>query len=63
MFFGEAELTGSIDDRAIEFTVPVQGQDANVDMKFTGTVESKDSMKGKLSAGSFGDGTFSGTRK
>jgi hypothetical protein len=32
-------------------------------MKFTGTVESKDSMKGKLSAGNFGDGTFSGTRK
>jgi hypothetical protein len=63
MFFGEAELTGSIDDRAIEFTVPVQGQDAKVDMKFTGTDESKDSMKGRLSAGNFGDGTFSGTRK
>ena len=63
MFFGEAELTGSVKDQAIAFTVAAEVQGMKVDLKFTGTVEGKDSMNGKTSAGELGDGTFTGKRK
>jgi hypothetical protein len=63
MFFGEAELTGTIKDLAIEFTVHAQVQDMKVELTFSATLDGKDSMKGKLSAGELGDGTFTGKRK
>ena len=34
-----------------------------IELKFTATLDGKDSMKGTLSAGEFGDGTFTGKRK
>ena len=63
MFFGEADLTGVIKGATIEFTVHAEVQGMKVELKFDGTVENKDSMKGKLSAGDLGDGTFTGKRK
>ena len=63
MFFGEAELTGTVKDQAIQFTVHAQVQDMKIELKFDGTVDAKGSMMGKLSAGELGDGTFIGKRK
>ena len=33
------------------------------EFKFTGTIENKDSVKGKLDSGDLGGGTFTGKRK
>jgi hypothetical protein len=60
---GEAQLTGSVKGQAIEFAISATVQGAAIDLKYTGTVESKDSMKGTLSAGDFGGGTFTAVRK
>jgi len=60
---GEAELTGTIKGQAIEFIVAADVQGTKIQLKYTGAVEGKDSMKGTLSAGEFGDGAFTGKRK
>ena len=57
------ELTGSIKGQTIEFTVRADIQGMPLEFKFNGTVEGKDSMKGALSTGGFGDATFTGKRK
>ena len=59
---GEAALAGTVKGDAIEFTVSTDVQGTRVDAKYSGTLEGKDSMKGKLSTG-FGDGTFIAKRK
>jgi hypothetical protein len=60
---GEAELTGTVKGQAIEFkfTVDVQGQTLNA--AYTGTVDSKDSMKGKVDLVGLGEGTFTAKRQ
>jgi hypothetical protein len=60
---GEAELSGTVKGQTIEFVVSSNVQGAQIELKYTGTIDGKDSMKGKLSAGEFGDGTFTAKRK
>jgi hypothetical protein len=60
---GQADLTGTIKGQAIEFVVSATVQGMPIELKYTGAVDTKDSMKGTLSAGDFGNGTFSGARK
>ena len=60
---GQAELTGTVKGQSIEFVVSANVQGTAIALKYTGSVDSKDSMKGTLSAGEFGDGTFTGARK
>lgn len=60
---GEAKLTGTVKGQAIEFVVSASVQGAQVELKYSGTVETKDSMKGTLSAGDLGGGTFTAVRK
>jgi hypothetical protein len=60
---GEAELTGTIKGQVIDFMVSADVQGTKIELRYSGTVEGKDSMKGKLSAGEFGDGTFTAKRK
>ena len=60
---GEAELTGTVKGQAIEFIVVAEVLGARFELRYSGTVDSKDSMKGKLSMGELGDGTFTGKRK
>src|SRR5215471_17605127 len=48
MLVGEAELTGSIKEQAVEFTVHADIQGTPFTLKFTGTLVGKDSMKGQL---------------
>jgi hypothetical protein len=59
---GEAQVTGSVtgDDVTIEYKVDAQGQTLAV--KYTGKVAGN-SMSGKVSLGSFGEGTFKGTKQ
>jgi hypothetical protein len=63
MLVGEADLTGTMKGQTIEFTVHADVQGTKLELKYDGTVDSKDSMKGKLSTAGFGDGTFTGKRK
>jgi hypothetical protein len=60
---GQADLTGTIKGQAIEFVVSATVQGTPIELKYTGSVDSKDSMKGTLSAGDFGGGTFTAARK
>jgi hypothetical protein len=60
---GEAELTGTVKGQAIEFVVAANVQGTAIELSFVGTIESKDSMKGKVSFAGMGEGTFTGTRK
>jgi hypothetical protein len=59
---GEAPVTGTVtgDDVVIEYKVDAQGQTLAV--KYTGKVDGK-SMSGKVSLGSFGEGTFKGIKQ
>jgi hypothetical protein len=63
LLVGEAELTGAIKGQAIEFTVFGQVQGTKFELKYVGTVEDKDSMKGQLSLADLGGGTFTAKRK
>ena len=60
---GQADLTGTVKGQAIEFLVSATVQGTPIELKYTGAVDTKDSMKGTLSAGDFGNGTFTGIRK
>ena len=59
---GEADLTGTVKGQAIEFVISAELQGTKLEFKYTGTVEGKE-MKGKLSAGDLGGGTFTGKRR
>jgi hypothetical protein len=59
---GEAPLVGTVKDQTIDFTITGAIQGTPLVLKYTGTIENKDSMKGKLST-EFGDGTFTAKRK
>lgn len=61
--FGEAELTGTVKGQTIAFIVNAEVQGMKIDLKYDGTIESNSSMKGTLSAGDLGGGTFTATRK
>lgn len=63
MLVGEADLVGAIKDQSIQFSVQAEVQGTKIELTFTGTVESKDAMSGKMSAGDFGGGTFTGKRQ
>lgn len=60
---GEADLTGSVQGRAVAmaFTVDVQGM--KIDVAYSGMIESKDAMKGKVSLAGLAEGTFSAKRQ
>lgn len=60
---GEVDLTGSIKGQTISFLLNADIQGTKVAVTYTGTVEGKDSMKGTMSAGELGGGTFTGKRQ
>jgi hypothetical protein len=62
-FLGEADLTGTVKGQAIEFVVAANVQGNAIELSFVGTIENKDSMKGKVSFAGLGEGTFTGKRK
>ena len=60
---GEGPLTGTVKGADINFTIKVNAQGQDLTIVYTGKVESKDSMKGKVVLGELGEGTFTGKRK
>lgn len=62
-FLGEAELAGTVRGSAIEFSVAANVQGNAITLTFSGTVDDAGSMKGKVSFGGMGEGTFTGKRK
>jgi len=60
---GEAELTGTVKGRDMKFVFGTDVQGAYLDVTYTGTVESKDSLKGTVNLGGLGQGTFTAKRQ
>ena len=59
---GEANLTGTVKGQQIEFSFDVNAQGFQLHVVYTGTVDGN-AMKGKLSLGELGDGTFTGKKQ
>jgi autotransporter translocation and assembly factor TamB len=59
---GEAEVTGSIKGQNITFSLTGNAQGQSIEVTYTGTVDGN-SMKGKITLGGLGEGTFTGERQ
>jgi hypothetical protein len=59
---GEAALSGTLQGNAITFQFDVDVQGTSLRVVYSGTVE-RDSMKGTVTLGEMGEGTFTGSRK
>ena len=59
---GEAPLTGTVKGNAVEFSFDASIQGTNLHVVYSGTAE-KDSMKGKVTLGDVGEGTFTAKKK
>jgi hypothetical protein len=60
---GEADLTGSVKGQDINVAFGIEVQGLHLDVTYTGTIESKDAMKGTVKLGDLGQGTFTARRK
>ena len=60
---GEADLTGTVKGQDITFTFNVDAQGTMLNFKYTGTIESKDALKGKVEIVGLGEGTFTAKRQ
>ena len=59
---GEAELTGTVKEQAIDSSFSLDAGGQTVEVRFSGTVDG-DTMEGTIDTGGFGGGTFTGKRK
>jgi hypothetical protein len=59
---GEQQLTGTVKGNAIEFGFTASFEGNAVKVTYSGTVD-KDAMKGTVTFGDFGSGTFTGKKK
>ena len=60
---GEADLKGTVKDGKIDFAFKAEVQGTALNVTYTGTVVSTDSLKGSLSLGELGNGTFTAKRQ
>jgi hypothetical protein len=60
--FGESQLTGEVKGQAFSFSVNVNAQGNTVTITYAGTVE-QDALRGKVTFGDMGEGTFTGKRQ
>lgn len=60
---GESDLTGTIKGSDIEIKFTVDAQGTMINCIYTGTVDGKDSMKGKVDLVGLGEGTFTAKRQ
>jgi hypothetical protein len=60
---GEAEVTGSVKGQQITFSFTADAGGQAVEVTYAATVEEKDAMKGTISLGGLGGGTFTGKRQ
>jgi hypothetical protein len=61
--FGEVDLSGTVKGTAINFMFGADVQGTHLDVTYSGTIEGKDSMKGKVNLGGVGEGTFTARRQ
>lgn len=61
--FGEVDLTGTVKGTAITFMFGADVQGTHLDVTYSGTIENKDSMKGKVNLGGVGEGTFTAKKQ
>ena len=61
--FGKAEVAGTVKGDAVEFAFAVSGQGQTAKMRYTGKIESPTKMKGDVSLGDLGNGTWTATKK
>ena len=61
--FGEVDLTGTVKGTAITFMFGADVQGTHLDVTYSGTIDNKDSMKGKVNLGGLGEGTFTAKRQ
>lgn len=59
---GEADLTGSVKGQEFVFVFSVEAQGMKLLCTYTGTIESKDSLKGTLDIAGLANGTFTAKR-
>lgn len=60
---GESDLKGTIKDKKLTFTFRTEVQGTAVVVTYTGTVESKDALKGTVDIGGAATGTFTAKRQ
>ena len=60
--FGEQKITGTVKGSAITFSFTATVEGNTIKVTYTGTVEST-SMKGKVSLGELGEGTFTAKKQ
>src|SRR6516165_4104972 len=60
---GEAELTGTVKGKDMKFAFGTDVQGTHLDVIYTGTIESNDSLKGTVNLGGLGQGTFTAKRQ
>ena len=60
--FGEQKVTGTIKGNAITFGFTTSFQGSTVTVTYTGTADAT-TMKGKVTLGDLGEGTFTGKKK
>lgn len=60
---GEADITGSVKDGKFTFKATVSVQGTSFDVTYSGTVESRDALKGTVTLGELGSGTFTAKRQ
>jgi hypothetical protein len=63
MQLGEADLTGTVKGREITFSFTATVLDMKIPVTYSGTVDEKQAMKGKIVITGLGDGTFTGKRE
>ena len=56
-------IAGSVEDRNIDFSFMAEAQGVSFQVTYTGTIEDKDSMKGKVDLGGQAQGTFTAKRQ
>jgi hypothetical protein len=60
--FGESDITGTIKGNQIEFVVNVMMNGNKTEIRYSGTVDSEEGMKGTVSGGP-GEGTWTAKKK
>ena len=60
---GEADVSGTVEGNKITVKFAIEVQGTHLDVTYSGTVESKDSLKGTVNLGGLGEGTFTGKRQ
>lgn len=61
--FGEQDLTGTVEGQDVKITINADVQGTALTVVYTGTIESKDSMKGTVDLGGLGTGSWTGKRQ